>query len=61
MKRGLIAYLFGNLPNIIISNSTDLGNSVCVAFLDLKKAFDSLYFASELGVSNAALNWLKTI
>jgi len=45
----------------IISNSVDSGNAVCVAFLDLKKAFDSLHHCvllqrlSELGVSYAAL------
>ena len=31
----------------IISNSIDSGKAVCVAFLDLKKAFGSLYFASK--------------
>ena len=49
----------------LISNSIDTGNAVCVAFLDLKKAFDSLDHCillqrlSELGVSNAALSWFK--
>jgi len=49
----------------IISNSIDSGNAVCIAFLDLKKAFDSLdhyillQSLSELGVLNAALNWFK--
>ena len=46
----------------IISNSID---SVCVAFLDSKKAFDSLDHCillqrlSELGVSITTLSWFK--
>ena len=49
----------------IISNSIDSGNAVCVAFLYLKKAFDSLDHCillqrlSEFGVSTAALGWFK--
>ena len=45
----------------ITSNSIDSGKAVCVAFLDLKKAFDScilLQRLSELGVSSSALGWL---
>ena len=49
----------------IISNSIDSGKTVCVAFLDLKKVFDSLDHCillqtlSELGVSSGALGWFK--
>ena len=50
---------------LFLYNSIDVGNAVCVAFLDLKKAFDSLDHCillqrlSELGVSHAALNWFQ--
>ena len=48
-----------------IVNHMDKGDTVCAAFLDLRKAFDSLdhcillHRLSDLGVSRVALRWFK--
>ena len=48
-----------------IAHHMDKNESVCVAFLDLRKAFDSLdhcillHQLSNLGVSNAVLQWFR--
>ena len=48
-----------------IVNTLDVGKSVCTAFLDLKKAFDSLDHCillqriGDLGVTGSVLRWFK--
>ena len=48
-----------------IVNSLDSGKVVCVAFIDLQKAYNSLDHCillqriSDLGVSNSVLRWLQ--